>query len=69
MSQQFSLSMKAARVENGYTQEALAERLGVTKRTYVAWENGETVVKPYVIFSLAYLYDMKDDQIRVPLKN
>jgi len=27
------LSLKAARVEKGYSQEALAEKLGVTKKT------------------------------------
>lgn len=62
------LSMKAARVEKGYTQEALAEKLGVTKRTYIAWENGEVQVKPYVIYSMAYLFNMESDKIRVPIK-
>jgi len=62
------LSMKAARVEHGYTQEALAQKLGVTKRTYIAWENGEVEIKPYVIYSLAYLFNMDADQIRVPVK-
>lgn len=60
--------MKAARVEHGYTQEALAQKLGVTKRTYIAWENGEVEIKPYVIYSLAYLFNMDADQIRVPVK-
>lgn len=62
------LSMKAARVEHGYTQEALAQKLGVTKRTYISWENGEVEIKPYVIYSLAYLFNMDADQIRVPVK-
>ena len=62
------LSMKAARVEHGYTQETLAKKLGITKRTYIAWENGETEIKPYMIYALAYIFNMEADQIRVPVK-
>lgn len=60
------LSLKAARVENGYTQEALAEKLGVSKRTVASWEKGEVEIKPYMIFSLAYLYQMNSDMLRIP---
>ena len=68
MAKPIDLSMKAARTECGYTQEALAEKLGVSKRTYIAWENGEVEVKPYVIYSLAYIFGMNADQIRIPVK-
>lgn len=61
------LSMKAARVEKGYTQEAIAEKLGISKRAYVSWELGEVTMKPYMIFSLAYILEMDADQIRVPV--
>ena len=66
MKQQKDISIKAARVEKGYTQDALAERLGVSKRTIVSWENGESEIKPYVIFSLAYVFQMDADFLRVP---
>lgn len=69
MNQQFDLSIKAARVNNGYTQEALAEKLGVATRTYIKWENGEVELKPYVVYSLAYIFGMKSDQIRIPVKH
>lgn len=63
-----SLSLKAARVECGYTQEALAESLGISKRTYINWENGEVPFKPYMMYSIAYILKMDADKIRVPIK-
>lgn len=69
MKQPFDLSIKAARVESGFTQEALAEKMGVSKRTYVGWENGDVEIKPLVIFALAYIFGMEADRIRVPVKN
>lgn len=69
MAGQFNLSIKAARVENGYTQEALAEKLGVSKRTVVSWENGDVEIKPYVVYSLAYVFGMNADQIRIPVRD
>ncbi|MEC1714996.1 helix-turn-helix transcriptional regulator [Schinkia azotoformans] len=61
------LSLKAARVDKGFTQEALAEILGVSKKTVISWENGEVKLKPYVLYALAYIYDIDADLLRVPL--
>lgn len=63
-----SLSIKAARVEKGYTQEALAEKLGITKKTYLNYENGWTVPKPMFIYALGYVLEMDADNIRIPTK-
>ncbi|ARF66564.1 transcriptional regulator [Paenibacillus larvae subsp. pulvifaciens] len=65
MKKQWDLTIRAARVEKGFTQQALAEKLGVSKRTVVSWERGDVEIKPYVIYSLAYVFDMDADQIRV----
>ncbi|KAB8126937.1 helix-turn-helix transcriptional regulator [Gracilibacillus oryzae] len=65
--QNYTLSLKAARVEKGYTQEALAEKLGITKRAYISWENGDVRLKPYMLYSIAYVLKMDADNIRVPL--
>lgn len=62
------LSIKAARVERGYTQEALAEKLGISKTTYIKWENGESVPKPMFMYALAYVLRMDADLLRVPSK-
>lgn len=65
MKKEWDLTIRAARVEKGFTQQALAEKLGVSKRTVVSWERGDVEIKPYVIYSLAYVFDMDADQIRV----
>ncbi|MBS4210461.1 helix-turn-helix transcriptional regulator [Bacillus sp. FJAT-50079] len=62
------LSLKAARVEKGFTQEALAEKLGVSKRTLVSWENGDVELKPLVLYAMAYVFQMDADYLRVPDK-
>ena len=63
------LSIKAARVERGYSQEALAEKLGIGKRTLISWENGEVNMKPVNMFALAYVLGYSIDELRVPQKN
>lgn len=39
---EFKISMKAARVNAGKTQEELAKALNVSKQTIVSWETGKT---------------------------
>jgi len=63
-----TLSIKAARVERGFSQEALAEKLGIGKRTLISWENGEVDVKPVSMFALAYVLNYDIDELRVPIK-
>lgn len=63
-----TLSIKAARVERGYSQEALAQVLGIGKRTLISWENGEVAVKPVNMFALAYVLGYHIDELRVPSK-
>lgn len=68
MHRQTDLSLKAARVEKGFTQDALAEKLGVSKRTIVNWENGEVELKPLVIYALSAVYQMNPDFLRIPIQ-
>lgn len=65
-SNKMTMSLKAARIENGYTQESLAKKLKVSPRTVFGWESGEMKVKPQTLYALAYLYGMKAEQIRLP---
>lgn len=65
-----SLSLKAARSEHGYTQEEVADKLGVSRVSYIGWESGRVVPKPMVVYALAYIYKMDADLLRVtPQKN
>ncbi|MDW3788470.1 helix-turn-helix transcriptional regulator [Staphylococcus saprophyticus] len=59
------LSLKGARSEYGYTQEQIADKLGVSKVQYIAWETGKVVPKHMVIYALAYIYGINADILRV----
>jgi putative transcriptional regulator len=63
-----NLSVRAARVERGYTQDAMAQMLGITTKTYRDWENGVVPDKPMLLFAVAYLLRMDVDLLRVPEK-
>lgn len=58
------MSIKALRVNNGYTQEALAQKLGVNVKTISEWENNKVEVKPLTIFAIAYVFKVDADIIR-----
>lgn len=38
--------LKELRKEKGLTQKDLSDEMGVSKRTYIYWENGESQIKP-----------------------
>lgn len=63
-----NLSIKAARVERGFTQDAIAQMLGVTSKTYQQWENGDVIPKPMTMFALAYILKMDVNMLRIPEK-
>lgn len=42
----FSDNLRNLRREKEYSQEYLAERLGVTRRTISKWENGHSYARP-----------------------
>lgn len=59
------LSIKTLRVENGYTQEELADILGVNSKTISEWENKKVPIKNITVFALAYVFKVDADIIRV----
>lgn len=59
------LSIKALRVENGFTQEQLADILGVNVKTISEWENNKVPIKNTTIFALAYVFKINANMIRV----
>lgn len=38
--------LKELRKEKSLTQQGLADEIGITKRTYIYWEQGERQIKP-----------------------
>lgn len=60
------ISLVAARVNAGLTQDEVAKKLKVSKKTVINWEKG--IVKPSfaVLDTLSRLYDMPLDYIFLP---
>lgn len=62
--------LKELRKEKGLTQQELADKIGVTKRTYIYWEKGDRVPKSdkaqrladYFGVSVGYLLGLESSQ-------
>lgn len=60
------MSLKAWRVNAGYTQQDVADIFEVSRQSVLNWENGEDPPKGLVIYAMAKLYKTEIDNIRVP---
>lgn len=67
--EQMKISLAAARVNAGWTQEAVAKALNVGKQTIVSWEKGRTEPKISQIRALCELYNIPLDFIFLPTKS
>jgi transcriptional regulator with XRE-family HTH domain len=66
MSTDFKISLAAARVNRGMSQNEAAEALKKSKSTIVAWENGKTKVSGYDLAKMCELYKVPMDYIFLP---
>ena len=66
MSDKIQISMKAARVNAGLSQEDVAQKLHVGKQTVVNWEKGKTEPKINQARAISELYGMPLDYIFLP---
>lgn len=60
------ISLAAARVNAGLTQEEVATRIGVTKQTIINWEKGRIVPGIPQIEMLSGMYNIPQDNIFLP---
>ena len=60
MSLDFSM-LKAYRKKNGYTQDDIAEKLGVSRQAVAKWERGESVPDIESVMSLAGIFGVTVD--------
>lgn len=58
------MSMRAARIDRGMTQEELATALNVTKKTISSWEQGKTRPKSDKIDAICCILGRSYDSIR-----
>lgn len=54
-----SMTLKAARVNKGFTQQEAADKLGVSKDTIANWEKGKTYPDVLQLKKIESLYDIK----------
>lgn len=59
MSSKENIHLKNLRIQHGYTQEQVAERLGVTKATISKYEKGQRHIKGEYIEKLAELFSVE----------
>lgn len=57
------ISLRAARVNAGYSQKEAAELLGVTSKTLGNWENGITFPSADKIVAICELYGVSYDNL------
>lgn len=60
---EWTQNLKGLRKQNGYTLEAVAEKLGVSRQAVAKWEKGDTVPDITNCIALAELYDVTLDTL------
>ncbi len=61
-------SIKAARVNAGYTQKQAAQALGVSETTVIKWEKGTAVPLADKFVEMCRLYNVSMDDVFLPSK-
>lgn len=67
--EKLKITLAAARVNAGLTQEQVAKALNVGKQTIVSWEKGKTEPKVSQSRQLSELYNIPLDYIFLPEKS
>ena len=60
------ITLKAARVNAGLTQDEACNRLHISKSTLVAWEKNKASPKPIYFTAACRLYGFEPDEIFFP---
>lgn len=60
------ITLKAARVNSGHTQESLAEKLDIDRTTINAYETGRAKVTPMYLYALSSITGFDVDDFILP---
>lgn len=60
------ITMAAARKNAKLTQQALADKMGVSRQTVRLWENGQRKMKTAYLFMFCSIVGMKEEDIILP---
>lgn len=66
MGDYYKITLAAARVNAGMTQEDVAKAMQVSKFTIVNWENGKVPMKPAQFKMYCYVVGAPEDCISLP---
>lgn len=66
MSENLKITLAAARVNAGKTQEDIAKHMHVSKQTIVNWEKGKVIPKPAELSMMCNFYSFPVDNIFLP---
>lgn len=60
------LTLKGARVNAGYTQKQVADKVDVSEITVTNWESGKNKIPAIKLKELSYIYNLKMDDFLLP---
>ena len=63
------ITMEAARVNAGLTQQELADKMGVSRSTVINVENGYTEVRPVYLYAFCHVVGVSEGDILLPIKS
>ena len=64
----FQITLAAARVNAGLSQEEAGKRIGVDRTTIVKWESGKVIPRTPYIIAMATIYNVPLEYLRIPEK-
>ena len=67
--EQIKISLAAARVNAGLTQDDVAKKLNVSNKTVGNWETGKVIPNSATIYVLSEIYKIPKDNIFLPLES
>ena len=66
METKFQISLAAARVNAGLTQEEVARNLGISKNTLINWEKGKSIPRATQMQKMCEIYNISEEYIFLP---
>lgn len=63
------ITLAAARVNAGLTQEQLANKMDVSRQTVLEWENGKREMKTAYLYMFCGITGFSEDDILLPIKS
>lgn len=63
METKFQISLAAARVNAGLTQEEVARSLGISKNTLINWEKGKSIPRATQMQKMCEIYNISEEYI------